>query len=116
IDQVEVNDGTLWVDGVLSGGVLLRNGALLGGEGQVSGTISTQGSAVQTVDDGILGGFTTRGWRTVTGQGFGSDLSVAAPSVSTGSVVTATWAFTGLAPGLYRVFATWTGGSDRTSF
>jgi hypothetical protein len=51
----------------------------------------------------------------VTGQGFGGDVSQATPSRLSGTVLTASWAFLGLEPGLYRVFATWPAGPDRTS-
>jgi autotransporter-associated beta strand protein len=113
-DQAEVNAGTLLVNGKLvSPSVIVRNVATLSGTGNVAGFITTD-RVVSTLDDGGPG-FTAPGWLPVTGQGLGNDLSVAAPSAATGSVVTASWTFTGLPPGAYRVFATWTGGSNRTT-
>jgi hypothetical protein len=113
---IDADAGTLEVDGTLSGVVGLRNDAVLTGSGRLlTGPVSTLGGAVQTIDDGGSGFSTSTVWSTVTGQGgYGGDVHSTAPGL-TGTVKTATWTFTGLNPGLYRVFATWTTGLDRTN-
>jgi autotransporter-associated beta strand protein len=117
ITQVEANAGTLAVDGILSGDVILKNDALLTGSGQVSSSVSTQGGAARILDDGSPGFNATAGWGTVTGQGgFANNFLRAAPFAGfPGSPSLASWVFTGLTPGLYRVFATWASGSDRST-
>src|SRR5262249_13851439 len=63
-----------------------------------------------TLDDGSPG-FTAVGWTsTSSALAFGSRFSISPTSPST-----AEWAFTGLTPGLYRVFTTWTSGPDRST-
>jgi len=64
-------------------------------------------------DDGYATGYSDSGnlqlW---TGQGFQSDVREAALG---GAAQSATWTFTGLAPGTYRVSATWTPFSNRAT-
>jgi hypothetical protein len=59
---------------------------------------------VQIIDDGAAGFSTVGTWKIKTGQGFDGDLRFVA--AGTGSK-TATWTFTSLIPGQYRVAATW---------
>ena len=64
------------------------------------------------IDDGDTG-FSASGWtETVDALAFARDVRTADP---TGGPRTATYSFTGLAPGQYRVAATWTAGPNRAS-
>ncbi|MFL5240612.1 MAG: PKD domain-containing protein [Gemmataceae bacterium] len=118
IGQVEVNAGTLAVNGDLRIlYLILRNDALLSGSGGVHGEFFNLGGAVRTLDNSSTVGFTaTGGWTPVTGQeGFSNNFIRAAPFGDSGTGSVASWDFTNLTPGLYRVFATWTSGSDRST-
>ena len=66
----------------------------------VSGTVS----AVQYLDDGGAGFSATAGWQVYNGAGWQGDMRYK-PAGS--GAEAATWTFTGLAPGQYRVSATW---------
>ena len=66
----------------------------------VSGTVSE----VQTLDDGETGFASSAGWQSYAGAGYGSDMHF---KQSGSGSETATWTFTGLAPGQYRVWTTW---------
>jgi hypothetical protein len=59
---------------------------------------------VQVIDNGDLGFFTTGEWTPFADQGFQSDVHF---SASGSGADLATWTFTGLVPGLYRVSVTW---------
>jgi hypothetical protein len=77
------------------------------GGGQVL-RLSTAAPFSQIIDDGDAGFSTTGIWTVLTGQGFQNDLHT-----GTGGGGFATYQFTGLAAGTYRVAATWTAGADR---
>jgi autotransporter-associated beta strand protein len=65
------------------------------------------------VSDNVPPDFRTAGlWNFLSGPGFGG--SVATAPAGTGTSV-ATWTFSGLAAGTYRVSATWTAGADRAT-
>ena len=85
---------------------------------QLSGTVNTTPapppvpSFVRTIDDGASG-FLARGtWRIVSNHGHGGDFRYA--TKGTGST-TATWTFSNLQPGTYRVAATWPASSFHAS-
>jgi hypothetical protein len=63
------------------------------------------GSGVAIVDNGGAGFSRAGSWQQASGAGFASDTSWAAA----GSGAAASWTFSGLAPGQYRLAATWTG-------
>ena len=67
---------------------------------------------VQIVDNGDNGFSAVGQWTQWEGQGFGNDIHESLPG--TGSDV-ATWTFSGLLPGEYRVAATWTSYSNRAT-
>jgi autotransporter-associated beta strand protein len=114
-DQVEVNDGTLFYDGHdLPFGATLRNDGLLSGDGRITGPVSSLGGSSTTLDNGDSGFTATAGWNSLSGKGFGSDFRQAAPSGLVGQQI-ASWVFTGLRPGLYRVFATWPAGASNAT-
>ena len=73
---------------------------------------ATTPSAVRVLDDGEPGFSTSGAWTPFAGQGFRSDVTYAA--AGSGNVA-ATWAFAGLAPGRYRVSATWSPFSNRAT-
>ena len=64
------------------------------------------------LDDGAAGFSTTGAWTPFAGQGFQNDVTFAAPGA--GESV-ASWTFTGLTPGLYRVSATWSPHPNRAT-
>ncbi len=68
--------------------------------------------AVQIIDDGDAAFAAVGEWAHWTGQGFESDIDESLPG---NGADTATWTFTGLMPGLYRVAATWTHYVNRAS-
>jgi hypothetical protein len=72
------------------------------GEGE-SGPAAT--SAPRIIDDGGAGYSASGLWQSSTAAGYASDVRFAAA----GSAAASTWTFTGLAPGQYRLAATWTG-------
>lgn len=78
----------------------------------ISGSINPPPPIEYWVDDGDTGFAMSTGWGHVAGHGYGNDSQVAVPG---GSVKSATWTFSDLAPGTYRIDATWLPGSDRTS-
>ncbi|MEZ5943913.1 MAG: FG-GAP-like repeat-containing protein [Planctomycetaceae bacterium] len=61
------------------------------------------------IDDGDPGFSLTGNWNDVTRYGYGAD----AKAISVTNSGTATWTFSGLAPGEYVVSTTWLNGSDR---
>lgn len=113
--RVEINAGAVLLRDdptttVLSSAIL-RNDGQFGGTGDVPGSVTTEGGALQTVDNGGSG-FTAVGWTSQsTPLGFDSDIAVS--PTSPGS---AQWTFTDLTPGLYRVFATWPFDAHNASF
>ncbi len=68
--------------------------------------------AVQVIDDGDVGFVTVGEWTRWTGQGFANDIDESL--AGTGTDV-ASWTFTGLMPGRYRVAATWKEYSNRAT-
>lgn len=67
----------------------------------------------QVIDDSSLTGYSLAGnWVQFTGQGLHNNLDYAAKGTGTS---TATWTFSDLQPGTYRVFATWTPLSNRAT-
>jgi hypothetical protein len=96
--------------GTFSGSIALANSD--GDESpfdlQLSGTVNvatvTGSSYVRVIDNGAAGFSTTGSWIRKTGSGRDSDVHYA--TQGTGSKV-ATWNFSGLQPGSYRVSATW---------
>lgn len=97
-----------------SGDVTLSNDGVLGGTGGVTGSVTTQDGVVRTLDDPVLSGSPVPRWTTSTGRGFGSDFSSVGPATAVGAQ-TASWFFTGLTPGVYRVFGTWVSGANRST-
>ncbi len=67
-----------------------------------SGSTST---AAKIVDDGSASYLAAGAWKKLAGTGYSADARTAAA----GSGGTSTWSFTGLAPGQYRIAATWSG-------
>jgi hypothetical protein len=59
----------------------------------------------RVLDDGAAAFSALGGWTTLSGVGYASDIRWS----GAGSGAASTWTFTGLAPGQYRVAATWTG-------
>ncbi len=80
--------------------------------GQVFRVQYTPGTGPVVIDDGELGFGTTAGWTNFAGQGYKNDVHFAA--LGNGSQV-ATWSFTNLPPGQYRVSATWSPASNRAT-
>jgi hypothetical protein len=77
--------------------------------------INLSGSAVpsvQIIDNGAAGNARVGAWTSVGNKGYQSDIHVA--TKGTGSKQ-ATWTFSALPAGEYRVWATWTGGSANAS-
>ncbi len=66
-------------------------------------TAAVQPTPGNVLDDGDTGFSTTGTWSTATG-GYGNDRRLANPGAGT---ATATWSYANLAPGRYRVSATW---------
>jgi hypothetical protein len=74
------------------------------GDGGSSGGGSSDSNSAIVIDDGQAG-FTTKGaWKKYSGSGNGSDRMITSKGTGTSQ---ATWQFTGLAPGRYRISATW---------
>jgi ELWxxDGT repeat protein len=69
-------------------------------------------SPVWILDDGDPGFTATADFFPYPGQGYQNDVHYAAPDSST---QVATWTFTGLTPGLYRVSATWSEHANRAT-
>jgi hypothetical protein len=70
----------------------------------VTGLVGGTAPLVQIIDDGDAGFTATAGFTPFPGQGFQNDVRYAAAGSGT---QTATWTFTGLPAGQYRVSATW---------
>ena len=68
----------------------------------------TPAPIIKAIDNGAAGFTTTGTWTRITYQGREADIQVAAKGTGT---TTATWTFTALPPGQYRVHASWTGSS-----
>jgi hypothetical protein len=66
----------------------------------------------QVVDDGDTGNSFAGNWKRPTGKGYGRDIHYA--SKGKGYMYSA-WGFSNLAPGQYRVYATWPGGGKNAS-
>src|SRR6185369_12382427 len=67
---------------------------------------------VTIIDDGATGFSTVGTWSVTNNQGYQSDFR----SVGAGKgAKTASWTFSGLTPGLYRVSATWVAAGDRAT-
>jgi len=79
---------------------------------KVNAVTSPGESPVRTIDNGDEGFSTVGSWGRWLGQGFLSDVHEAFPG--NGSAV-ASWTFTGLNPGTYRVSTTWTTYSNRAT-
>ncbi|QDT56190.1 hypothetical protein Pan44_42420 [Caulifigura coniformis] len=77
----------------------------------IAGSV-TSPSAVQIIDNGDAGYTTTGAWTSWSQDGHGSDLQW---SHSSEGPATATWTFTSLIPGTYRVSATWLAASNRAT-
>ncbi len=77
----------------------------------VQGTVAVP-PAVQIIDDGDASFVVSGEWTRWTGQGYANDIDESLPGNGTD---TATWSFTGLLPGLYRVAATWSHFTNRAS-
>jgi subtilisin family serine protease len=77
-------------------------------------TFTVSGSVAQgrIIDDGDPGYSQVGRWTAYGGQGYQSDVHAAPTGTGTG---VATWSFTGLTPGLFRVSATWTPYSNRAT-
>jgi len=73
-------------------------------------TLTAQVAASQIIDNGDSGYVKTAGFATFGGQGFQNDVDANDP----GGADTATWTFTGLPAGSYRVSATWTAFFNRS--
>jgi hypothetical protein len=67
---------------------------------------------IQVIDNGDAGFTATPGFFPFTGQGFQDDVHFAGAGAGTEA---ATWTFSNLTPGLYRVSATWTTDDNRAS-
>lgn len=76
-------------------------------EGEGSAPAPPASSGVIIVDDGNAGFSRVGSWQQVAGAGFGSDTQWSAAGTNSA----ATWTFSGLAPGQYRLAATWKGSS-----
>ncbi len=66
----------------------------------------------KVIDDGDAGFSTTTGWTIYAGQGLGNDVRYTAAGDGSKQ---ATWTFTDLEPGIYRVSATWSQLSNRAT-
>ncbi|WP_254512688.1 choice-of-anchor D domain-containing protein [Anatilimnocola floriformis] len=65
----------------------------------------TPAPIIRAIDNGAAGFTTTGGWTRVTNQGREADIQTAVKGTGT---TTATWTFTALPPGQYRVSGSWT--------
>jgi hypothetical protein len=77
----------------------------------VNGTVATP-PAVQIIDDGDSGFSTVGAWTPYPNQGYQNDVTYAAAGTG---VDVATWTFSGLSSGQYRVTATWSTNSNRAT-
>src|SRR5207253_1625110 len=67
---------------------------------------------VVIIDDGDSGFSKVGSWKTAAGQGYQSDITFTAAGTGARQ---ASWTFSGLTPGQYRVSATWTNTNKRAS-
>jgi hypothetical protein len=77
-----------------------------------SGKVNAAGATTFTLDDGDAGFALVGAWNNVPGYGYGSDAKAA---TGNNGAKTATWTFSGLTAGEYRLAATWLSGSDRAN-
>src|SRR5262249_30837669 len=109
---------TATASGTFSGQVSFTNGDSLRNPFtfNVTGSVNVVQTGVLIIDDGDSGFATTpvgAPWTSMSGQGFGNDFTFMT-ATGTGSNF-ATWTFTGLTPGTYRVSATWTANTNRST-
>ena len=76
----------------------------LGADGHMGWEGETIAGGVQIIDDGDAGFSTTGTWSTLSGAGRGNDYRASTAGDATAQ---ASWSFSGLAPGYYRVAASW---------
>ncbi len=97
--------------GTFGGTIVLSNNDANEGSYQIrlSGTATVPQVVTRSIDDGAAGATTTGSWQVRTGVGRQGDLRVARNS---GATAVASYDFTGLAPGTYRILANWTGGRE----
>lgn len=81
-------------------------------ESLIRTSVVTVSDNVQIWDNGDLGFNATAGFVPISGQGFQNDIHLAAAGTGTEN---ATWTFTNLTPGRYRVSATWSADPNRAS-
>jgi hypothetical protein len=122
-------DGITWTLGNLSGltaaagtyqlvltgsgsGITDRAGNPLAGNGATSWQMAAVAAAPLIIDNGAPGTATVGTWTLVRNAGFRGDYLTS--TAGTGTKY-ATWTFTGLTPGLYRVSATWLTASNRAT-
>jgi hypothetical protein len=74
-------------------------------QNQPAGSSSPTTATTRIIDDGATGYESLGGWTTQVGVGYASDIRWSAA----GSGAASTWTFAGLAPGQYRLAATWGG-------
>jgi len=77
----------------------------------VSGTVAVP-SVVRIIDDGDAGFSMSSSWNLVTGKGYQDDIRWMS---NTAAATTATWTFSGLEAGVYRVMGTWRGVSTNAT-
>jgi probable HAF family extracellular repeat protein len=80
-------------------------------EGRFTFAVSGAVLPIRTIDDGAAG-FASTGFTTLSGQGNLNDVRRA---LAGNGAAAATWTFDGLAPGVYRVSATWSTASNRAT-
>ncbi|MFO0884327.1 MAG: choice-of-anchor D domain-containing protein [Pirellulales bacterium] len=97
--------------GTFAGTIVLSNSDASEAAYQIrlSGTATVPQVVTRTMDDGSAGTSTTGSWQIRTGVGREGDVRVARNS---GPTSVATYDFTGLTSGTYRVLANWTGGRE----
>lgn len=106
-DRLEIDGGEVSFSGIgLAGGVSLGNDGVLTGEPRIAGPISTHGGFASTLDDTKATFSPATIWDRITGKGLGDTITQAGPAAVVGPA-SASWVFTGLPAGFYRVFATW---------
>jgi len=98
--------------GLLSGLITLENNDA--DESPFTFTVTGIVDSVRVLDDGDVGFTATPAFFRWLGQGFQNDVREAPPTTATPHH-TATWTFTDLGPGTYRVSATWTPFATRAS-
>ncbi|HET6425096.1 MAG TPA: choice-of-anchor D domain-containing protein, partial [Planctomycetaceae bacterium] len=100
--------------GTFSGGLSFGNSDADEGPFDLTftGKVNAAGATTFTIDDGDSGFVLAGSWNNVAGYGYSSDAKAAA---GTNGNNKATWTFSGLTPGEYRLAATWLPGSDRAN-